>query len=559
MEQEKQIIDLLQARISKESGTPVIVDSLRVGYENSGPDNKSVANLSFKVNDASRELKPEEIAQYTTKALSTIDALQEHIKFESKTCHMTRMADDLAHFIQAEATLNEKTAGERFSTIPRNAPDWFKELPKRNEWSVQHALNVEKKNTGVIDIAISAPKDVDSAVIVKNLEDRKDAILETLAKRVVKYTPEMDTPEKKAALEESVKKLNVVVSAQESDRGKKIIIQILSDLQLEASKAPSGFNPERIAEYVASNPLAALQNGENDKDPNKPQPHLQKALARSILFAGEKATEIFPLIAGKEDMARAVGKSLTHLKNKANNPELSKKIDTFLADGVFKDSDSWGKPIEERQDKPRALTFTKNVSDTANAPYEKGVMEVTIPLPGDKFPEILAKMTEAEAKVSAEASTLTATPTPQLEALAAKVNKLDEKLDHIAAHLSKPSQTPPILQMLADKNVITPEQQQQALAYAKENNILSGQAAVTLGCAPEATVDKALKEQAAARATSAPTVSSADEPAAEPQPDPMARQIKIAKGAIEKVLTQMTGQSFAEKAAATARSASLGL
>ncbi len=124
----------------------------------------------------------------------------------------------------------------------------------------------------------------------------------------------MDSEEKKAALKESVKKLHVVISAEEKEHGKKIIIQILSDLQLQAAQTPSGFNPERLAEYVASNPTGGASKTARtaqDKTPGKPQPHLQKALARSILYAHENWNnmDILPYIAGKEDMRRMVGKS----------------------------------------------------------------------------------------------------------------------------------------------------------------------------------------------------------------------------------------------------------
>ncbi len=208
----------------------------------------------------------------------------------------------------------------------------------------------------------------------------------------------------KVALKAKVKALDFGVTSQKDGDSTSLYITLMSPEQLAATKLPGGITTDKIEALSKTNPLTALENGEDDSTPGKPQPHLQKALARSILFSGQTYMDILPYIAGKEDMRRLVGKSLTELKEKfKDNPEMIKKIDTFLADPVFKDQRQWGKPIEQQDDIPQTPNIGKvigDISDTSK-PYEPGVMTVNVRIPASKFPEIREKLAALEGPAAA--------------------------------------------------------------------------------------------------------------------------------------------------------------
>jgi hypothetical protein len=387
---------VLQDRLSKNPAFGQVALEVRTDTRHSTADDKRMTDLIFTARNPNIEVHHGQFEDMVRNALYT-DAFKPHVKFESDTDHMKRLANELRAFINLEAEMNAKTTGERTISIPDNYPKWFEEIGKRNEFSSKNAF-VISKDQGIITMDASVPKDVDPAVIAASFEARKGAILEMLADRVVKYTPSADTDEKKAALKAQVKALEVFVETSDT-YSKRVTIRIMSKDQLAATKdadgKPQAIPAEKVAELAATNPLNALKNGEKELDKDNP-PHLQKALARSFLFAGDKANEIFPLIAGKDDMRRAVIKTLIKLKNTrmAENPnsQIGKAVDNFLNDDVFKEVDRWGTPANERQDFKQPILFTKDAGRGHHAndiKYEKGKMEFTVSVPTNKLPQIL--------------------------------------------------------------------------------------------------------------------------------------------------------------------------
>ena len=403
----EQISQVLQKRL----GGDYSVET-RVDYGQWDLDSKPNAGFVFIVKNALVESDPNKAQADILKVLSEIEPLKAHIKVETETNHMERLAKELDYFRTQDLMLGEST------TIHNKLPEWFRELPKRGDWNVKHALNISKTSDGIIDITINTPSDVAPEEIVKNIEKRKVDILEVLANRVEKYSPAADTPEKKQALKDAVKRLEFSVTSADTKHGKGIDIHIMSPEQAATMKLPGGITPDKVQALNLTNPLLTLQNGEDDLDKTKPQPHLQKALSRAILFAGNSETvhetaQILPYILGKEDMRRMVGKSLTVLKNKnGTNLELVKRIDAFLADPVFKDQNQWGKPIEKQEDIAQAPRFGKMTGDMTDTskPYEPGVMMVTVSLPADKFPAIRDQIAALDAPAAGAA-----TPSPALD------------------------------------------------------------------------------------------------------------------------------------------------
>jgi hypothetical protein len=387
---------VLQDRLSKNPAFGGVALEVRTDTRHSTADDKRMTDLIFTARNPNIEVHHGQFEDMVRNALYT-DAFRPHVKFESDTDHMKRMANELRQFIALEGEMNAKATGERTISIPDNYPKWFEEIGKRNDFSSKNAFNIHKEK-GITTMDASLSRDVDPAVIAASLEARKGAILDMLAERVVKYTPSADTDEKKNALKAQVKALEVIITSSDT-YGKRVTITIMSKAQLEATKGADGKPQEipadKVAELAATNPLNALKNGEKELDKDNP-PHLQKALARSFLFAGDKANDIFPMIAGKDDMRRAVIKTLVKLKTvrMAENPtsQIGKAIDNFLNDDVFKEVDRWGTPSNERQDFKQPIVFVKDGGRGLNAsdkPYEKGKMEFTVSVPTNKLPQIL--------------------------------------------------------------------------------------------------------------------------------------------------------------------------
>lgn len=395
MDVNDQIARVIGERLSKDSQTGEFKVEVRTGYNQFDLDQKSASSLVMVVKNPLIEDDPEKARQVIMKVLSELEPLKGNVQLETETNHMARLARELEWFRAQEASLNEKTTGTRITTIPDSYPKWFEELPKRSGWNIKHALNVTKDDFGVIKIEISTPKDIDPDIVVKNITNRMAAIKATLADRAAKYSPQQD----KDTIKQQVQNLDIAVTSGSNEWGKTVTIEIKSPEQLKDAKLPGGISKEKLATYVAENPLLTLQNGEDDQDRTlgAPQPHLKKTLARSFLFAGENHIEVFPYIAGKEDMRRATSKSLVKLKKRAIDnpslvdPDLAKKIDEFMADPVFKDLHQWGKPVEKQDDIPHSPRFVKMTGDPGK-PYEKGVMEVSIDLPVDKFTDIRQKL-----------------------------------------------------------------------------------------------------------------------------------------------------------------------
>jgi len=437
---------LISQAIQKKLGAEYGVEA-RTDYHQYDIDSKADAGLTLIVRNPLIESDPEKAKLAILKGLAEIDELKLYVVAETNTNHMERLAKELEYFRAQEATLAKDTDGKSTTTIHDKTPDWFRELPKRSGWNIKHALDVVKTDTGIVNITINIPKDVSAEDIVKNIESRKEAILEKLGERTVKYTPTAKTKEEKDALAEKVKNLDFSVTSQSDGENKTLKIYIMSKEQLAATKLPGGISADKVKDLSATNPLLVLQNGQDDHEPGKPQPHLQKALSRAILFAGENHADILPFVLGKEDMRRMVGKSLTGLKEKAkDNAELTKRIDAFMADPVFKDPYQWGKEVEKQEFVPEAPHFFKmtgNYTDP-NVLYEPGVMRVELKLPAEKFPEIRAKLagtTPGAAGAGLAAADVVAAVDarikPLVEALVTTVQNQQQIANHIVEQETK--------------------------------------------------------------------------------------------------------------------------
>lgn len=214
--------------------------------------------------------------------------------------------------------------------------------------------------------------------IEQNIKDRLDEIKDTLAERIAKYQG-AKTDAEKAAIKEKVSKLEFKINNREYVessnyiRDANINIRIQSPEQLAQEKKPGSFgamNEQETEAMAATNPLTPLSAEQT-----------AKSLGRALLMTGEKAKAIFPKVAGREDMKRALERKLKKLK--ADKPEMAAEVESFLGDDTFKDNTTWKKaPSEKPQLESRPIVKTN----------DDGKLEIRMQLPDGKAGEIIEKL-----------------------------------------------------------------------------------------------------------------------------------------------------------------------
>jgi hypothetical protein len=362
---------------------------------------------------------PLDVANTINKALSEIPALKDRVQFESDAEHATTMRNMLEGMIKKGADL------------PKNYLEWggFKpDVAEETNWGnrlKQHALSIDKHPNQVsvnITIPLDETEQVNSKSIVegmeKNIKGRLTDIKALLVSRIAKYQGVTDDAGK-AAIKQKVDALTFDITSSEfnkqTDFSKpaQINISILSPEQVEASKDPNkvkGMSAEQEKTLSATNVLDSLTTEQ-----------LGKALGRSFLHAGDTSVDMFPKIAGRDDMKRAIIKSLVRLKTA--KPETAKDVDTFLADNTFKDPESWFKPQSKKEDvKSRPKISTDKDDGTLHINFELRAgqaYEVIKSLAAMDAPQQQAAMAKVE-----ETAVGAITPASQERAMAEAINQV---------------------------------------------------------------------------------------------------------------------------------------
>jgi hypothetical protein len=379
----------------------------RSNYGGGGLDNQNQTPATLELTITNEGLETDPTLQALILAqLSQIPALAGNVQFETDRKHAENLAKRLREFIKDGAQ------------IPESFAAWFEQMAKKDaQQRPDHTVQITKKDTG-ITVSLDVPKDADPAAIQKNLEARMDAIKSMLAERVVKYTPEATTEEQKQTLRAKIMALDFAVSASKTDYGSLLSIDILSKEQLAAAKQnqATGYKgPTLSADETKalrdSNPLNALKDGEGN------DAQLQKAVARSVLFAGDKAVEVFPIIAGREDMKRAVIKPLVRLAQA--KPEMAEKVKSFIEDDTFKKHENWvysggigtsNNSAEGGKQQPRIVKTSAIKTADGSEKYTPGQITVSLDLPANKFKAIV----ESVAGVAADERNLMTLPIGEL-------------------------------------------------------------------------------------------------------------------------------------------------
>lgn len=278
-------------------------------------------------------------------ALKEIDVVRQHVEFDDPAKHLAELKTKLSAFIAKGAKIPESYVQWRGFNKELNGDDgtYYTRI-------VDHAISpfdsyasrLSEDNVAAngIQFTIRIPEtqkereqqtgegDPLRKKVTENIKAREQAIKEMIAERLAlpKYLGGT------MSAEEIKKQVNGLIIEIEGDT-----VTLLSPQQktekdrLKADPKAEPLSEEERKKNAESNILSKLTKEK-----------LGKILGRAFLHAGDKAEDIFPLIAGHEDMARAVRRQLKILKYSETgqkDPELSKSIDEFLADDAFKKHD----------------------------------------------------------------------------------------------------------------------------------------------------------------------------------------------------------------------------
>ncbi len=328
-------------------------------------DANAMEMLRITLQSAQADTNPTQLRNNLLEALRQIPSLEQNVQFESDEQHALALRAEMEKFIAKGAD------------IPPAFLEWigFSDKPQRPG---DHALEIDK-SSGQIRIDIKQSNGGDVKTLRDGLEADIAAIKETLANRVAKYKGiAKDDAAGMAAIKEKINALEFDVTTFEagitaSEPYQRITITIATKEQ-KAALEDSGkrFDRAAIEEMGKTNILNELTNEQ-----------LGKALGRAVLGAGAGAADRFPKIAGREDMKRAVAKSLVRLK--IAKPELAEEVDAFLKDDSFKSHQNYGKAQDEKPQLKSKPIVNKD-------PGKSGEMTIEFSLPAGKAQEIMEQL-----------------------------------------------------------------------------------------------------------------------------------------------------------------------
>lgn len=258
-------------------------------------------------------------------------------------------------------------------------------IPRADAYGVTFGINVP------VDKNNPDPKEL-SEKVDKNIKERLPEIQEELTKCTIKYiTKNLQADGKsEAEIAQAIEKVKadmekLHISANLDNNGSNIEIAIRSPEQEDAFKNKTGDSwqvPDNADILKASNPLNELtQTVTADESKTNPNAGSQfdKAIGRAFLYGGgEKAMEVFPLIAGKRDILNAIKKEATKF------PEKAALFDDILASDLFK-KHGYGVGKDEAGAAPAKPIFMKH--------YDKpDTLELWIKTEKDKVPEIASAL-----------------------------------------------------------------------------------------------------------------------------------------------------------------------
>jgi hypothetical protein len=352
--------------------------------------------------------------------LSKIELFKSMVQFESDAANVVHRRDQLEKF---------RLGGAQ---IPENFKDWKGFNPDLAEaWGSisDHAVqNVHRNPTDGVKWNINIPASTDAvkigAEIKADIEARKGEIMRRYKLGAIKYlTRGMDDTQKeakKADIEKQFEDVTMEVNYTEPSAGGNysspghIHVSIASKKQRDCLIAfkEKTMTPEDRETLQNTNPLTAAPADKTKGEYAISSDDIAKATGRALLFEGDnvdgdkaqKPVALFPKLAGKEDMKRAITDALIDFKQA--NSAMAKEVDEFLGDEAFKGQD-WQKPKRLQQEHKVTPMVVKDAKDPAKA----NIMSIEFSFKADKAQKLLEDM--AAAAAAPEQATANAKPTQE--------------------------------------------------------------------------------------------------------------------------------------------------
>lgn len=311
--------------------------------------------LAITITDPHAESIPKKTGEFIANALAELPVLKDKIHFHAPKEEARELAEAFDRVVAAGAPV----------------PAALKEWPGFNEEDYQvdkHALGIQRGDWGVTaNIRIPKASKVEPEKFSQDLQNRLPQIKEMLAERLSKYTAG-DTQKNKAALLAQLNTMVFDVSVREQQWGNEIKLTIRSPQQDAALKAPGGI--EAVADKAglrATNPLSAISDTEKN-------PQLQKALARSVLNAGNPDPSLIAGVLGREDMNIYLHKVLG--KFAEEKPAVKADVDKILNADALKSRGRFG-----QEDKPEPQSKGTYSIEKSTDPKHRGTVTVNLNLP----------------------------------------------------------------------------------------------------------------------------------------------------------------------------------
>lgn len=338
------------------------------------------------------------IAEIAEKLFAETPALKHEAIFESQKDYLSGLKDTLTGFIAAA----KDTPAERY--LRENLAEWkgFDSSfagPGLPDYAVSYAEQ-DRSFYSFMPVPTNS-KDPEAAKeaaekVAENMRTRLPEIKASLAKRAERYLGELSA-EDKAKFDA----LELEVSTQPQDKWTTVVVKISSPEQKEWQAKPGETVPDP-EELKKTNPLSLLVGKKNDKGDDL----LGKALGHSFLIAGENARDVFPMVAGREDIARCMKKGLAKLAEA--KPELAAEIEEFRKEPIFQPQQQWNKAPEDRG------VPTKFPAHFKVDPKTPDTLEIKLSLPLDKAKSVVCDLSKMAATNLPQEAPCPTEPTPAI-------------------------------------------------------------------------------------------------------------------------------------------------